>query len=228
MLTLSLDSTANTASCALVRDGRMLALYTINGLLTHSETLLPMIENMLQKSAVSLDDVDRFAVSEGPGSFTGVRIGVSLIKGLAFGKNKPCVGVSTLAALAKNLDGMGGYVVPVMDARRQQVYTAIFRDGKRICEDMLIPITELHERLVEIGADVIRFCGDAYDLAHKYFAETSLFIVDTPALLISQNALSVALAAEEAAQLSDKELAPKYLRASQAEREREEKMKGLN
>lgn len=227
MLILAIDTSANTATCALSRDGRLLSLYTVNGLLTHSETMLPMIENMLSKCALTIDDIDAFAVSEGPGSFTGVRIGVSLIKGLAFDKNKPCIGVSTLEALAKNLDGIGGYVVPVMDARRSQVYTAVFRDGERVTEDMLVPISELHEKLNELGITEIRLCGDGFDVAKKYFADTDITILDTPALLVPQNAFSVALVAQAhiAEQKSDRELAARYLRASQAEREREEKLK---
>lgn len=227
MLILAIDTSANTATCALSRDGRLLALYTVNGLLTHSETMLPMIENMLSKAALTIDDVDAFAVSEGPGSFTGVRIGVSLIKGLAFDKNKPCIGVSTLDALAKNLDGIGGYAVPVMDARREQVYTAVFCDGEHLTEDMLVPLSELRDKLCELGVTDIRLCGDGYDVAKKYFATTTVNVIDTPALLIPQNAFSVALVAEEqlSGAKSDRELTARYLRASQAEREREEKLK---
>lgn len=228
MLILAIDTTANTASCALSRDGRMLSLYTVNGLLTHSETLLPMIENMLAKCALTVDDIDAFAVSEGPGSFTGVRIGVSLIKGLAYGKNKPCVGISTLAALARNLEGFGGYVVPVMDARRNQVYTAIFKDGERLTEDMLLPLDELCAKLHELAITSIYLCGDGYELAKKYFAETDITVTPTPALLIPQNALSVALVGEEilndGGAKSDVTLSARYLRASQAEREREAKL----
>ena len=228
MLILAIDTSANTATCALARDGRMLALYTENGLLTHSETMLPMIENMLSKAAVSIDDIDAFAVSEGPGSFTGVRIGVSLIKGLAFNSGKPCVGVSTLAALARNLDGHGGYVVPVMDARRNQVYTAVFKDGKRLTNDMLLPLDELKAHLCDVGISDIILCGDGYDLARGYFAETDISVHDTPALLIPQNAFSVALIAEELIKSgemkSDRALSARYLRASQAERELKEKL----
>ena len=205
-----------------------MSLYTVNGLLTHSETMLPMIENMLYKSAVKIEDIDAFAVSEGPGSFTGVRIGVSLIKGLAFNTGKPCVGVSTLDALRRNLDGFGGYVVPVMDARRNQVYTAIFRDGERLSKDELIPLDELKARLDEIGAKEIHLCGDGYDIAKKYFSESGITVLDTPALLIGQNAFSVALCAAELIESgetkSDRELSAHYLRASQAERERAERL----
>lgn len=229
MLILAIDTTANTATAALVRDGRMLSLYTVNGLLTHSETMLPMVENMLEKCALSIDDVDLFAVSEGPGSFTGVRIGVSLIKGLAFNTGKPCVGVSTLDALAVNLEELGGYAVPVMDARRNQVYTAVFKDGERLSEDLLIPLDELYQKLTELGAAEIRLVGDGYDVAVKYFAEKSIKLLKTPAVLIPQNAMSVALVAErlyaEGKRGNDRELTARYLRASQAEREREEKLK---
>ncbi len=232
MLTLAIDTTANTATAALSRDGALLTLYTVNGLLTHSETMLPMVEDMLKKSALTAADIDLFAVSEGPGSFTGVRIGVSLIKGLAYGTEKPCVGVSTLDALARNLDGFDGYVVPVMDARRNQVYTAVYRDGVRLTEEMLIPLDELYGRLREIGADRIRLVGDGYTVASRYFAGTDVEIMKTPAMLIPQNAMSVALIAEERYKSgeykSDRELSARYLRASQAEREREEKLKNGN
>lgn len=231
MLILAIDTSANTATCALLRDGRMLALYTENGLLTHSETMLPMVENMLAKAAVNIGDIDAFAVSEGPGSFTGVRIGVSLIKGLAFGTGKPCIGVSTLAALAKNLDGYDGYVVPVMDARRNQVYTAVFKDGARLTKDMLLPLDELKARLIEIGAQNIRLCGDGYDLARGYFNNSEITVTDTPPLLIPQNALSVALVADEFLSRdeskTDRELSAHYLRASQAERELKEKLSAV-
>ncbi len=228
MLTLAIDTTANTATAALCRDGKMVSLYTVNGLLTHSETLLPMIENMLSKCAVSVDDVDVFAVCEGPGSFTGVRIGVSLIKGLAFDKNKPCVGVSTLDALVANLDGFTGHTVPVMDARRNQVYTAIFCDGERLSEDMLIPLSELEAKLVSMGVHEIRLVGDGFDIAKAYFENTAVRVLDTPPMLIPQNAFSVALCAEKAVKdgdFTDRKLSARYLRASQAEREREEKLK---
>lgn len=232
MITLALDSTANTASCALAREGRLLALSTVDGIRTHSETLLPMIEHILSEAALTLTDVGLFAASEGPGSFTGVRIGVAALKGLAFGQGKPCVGVSTLAALARNLEALYDtepLIVPVMDARRQQVYTAIFQGGRRLTDDLLIPLSELRERLGGLSGQKIYFCGDGYDLAHRFFADDPR-VAPTPALLIPQNALSVALcaedifaAAEDKSAFTDANLSPRYLRASQAERERLEK-----
>ena len=208
-----------------------LRLYTENGLLTHSETLLPMIEHMLSRAALSVSDVDLFAVSEGPGSFTGVRIGVSLVKGLAFSTGKPCVGVSTLEALSYNLSGFSDrYLIPVMDARRSQVYTAIFRNGERLTDDLLIPISELEEKMNALGVTDFSLCGDGYPLASAYFEKRPGFL-PTPALLIPQNALSVALLAEKIYEnaedrsgFTDKRLSPKYLRASQAERERAERL----
>ncbi len=232
MLTLAVDSTANTATCALSEDGRLAALSTVNGLLTHSETLLPMVDEMLRHAGKGTEDVGLFAVSVGPGSFTGVRIGVAMVKGLAFGTGGPCVGVSTLEALAENLAGFGELVVPVMDARRSQVYTAVFRDGKRLTDDALIPLDAL-ETLLEGFTGNVRFVGDGYALAHRYFADRPLAprIVDTPALLVPQNAFSVALCAErvyraapDPSVYTDRALSPKYLRAPQAERERLEKL----
>ena len=241
MLTLAIDSTAATATCALSRDGRLVALDTVDGRLTHSEILLPMIERMLADSALTIADVDMFACATGPGSFTGVRIGAAMIKGLAFGSGKPCVGVSTLEALACNLTPLKGQsgardetkhdplVVPVMDARRGQVYTAIFRSGERLMEDSLIKLDELRERLTAYDCGIC-FCGDGYDAAVSYFAGDCR-VLKTPTLLIPHNAYSVAQVAERVyedaavkTQFTCERLSPKYLRAPQAERERLERL----
>ena len=127
MLIIALDSTAVVASVALCRDDTPIAIFHVKNGNTHSETLLPMVESVLKCAGYTVDDVDLFACSVGPGSFTGVRIGVSTVKGLAFGKNKPCVAVSTLEALAENLVPQSGILCPVMNARRGQVYNALFR-----------------------------------------------------------------------------------------------------
>lgn len=274
MLTLAIDSTAATAACALSRDGRLVAMNTVDGRLTHSEILLPMIERMLADSALKIDDVDMFACATGPGSFTGVRIGAATIKGLAFGSGKPCVGVSTLVSLAYNLElgatpeEMAAYdcgmaandrdidiarqscendiaqmnsdtvktaqdrdilVVPVMDARRGQVYTALFKSGERRSEDMLIKLEELRERLDGYTC-AIYFCGDGYDVAMKFFAGDRRVRMTSP-LLIPHNAFSVARAAErvytastDKTRFSCERMSPRYLRAPQAERERLERM----
>ena len=151
MITLAFDSTAKAASVAALRDGIILAQETVDNGLTQSELLLPMAEDMLKSLRLAYDDIDLLATAVGPGSFTGVRIGVALIKGLAFGKNIPCASVSTVEALAENLAGLSGIVVPCLDARRGQVYTALFRSSEegivRLTEDMAIPLTELADML---------------------------------------------------------------------------------
>jgi tRNA threonylcarbamoyladenosine biosynthesis protein TsaB len=209
-------------------------MYTQKNGLTHSETLLPMIEAALKNLKLTADDIDMFAVSEGPGSFTGVRIGVAALKGLAFGKNKICVGTSTLDALARNAQGLPGkfLAVPVMDARRQQLYNAVFEysDGEltRLCEDRLISASELEAELADVNIPVY-FFGDGYSIAQKLSISAK---VTTPQILILQNGASVAasaLAKYEASEakegFTDLALSPKYLRASQAEREEERKRK---
>jgi tRNA threonylcarbamoyladenosine biosynthesis protein TsaB len=232
MKILAVDTTATCASVAVCENGVALASYTQKNGLTHSETLLPMIDAMLKNLKLTPDDIDMLAVSEGPGSFTGVRIGVAAIKGLAFGKNKICVGVSTLDSLARNAQGMPGrfIAVPVMDARRSQLYNAVFEynDGKlsRLCDDRLLSAAELRDELCAYDIPVY-FFGDGYAIAQKLDIPTK---TSTPGILIYQNAVSVAAAAlakyesaEDKNGFTDLALSPKYLRASQAEREEEER-----
>ena len=151
MIVLAIDSTAVSGSVAVCRDEELLGEFTLNVGNTHSETLLPMVESVLKACGMTVSDVDVFACDEGPGSFTGVRIGASTIKGLAFNSGKPCIGVSTLEALAHNLVGFEGIACPVMNARRNQVYNALFTvNGKavtRLCDDRAISIPELEEEL---------------------------------------------------------------------------------
>ena len=234
MKILAVDTTATSASVAVCENSTVLAMYTQKNGLTHSETLLPRIEAALKNLQLTADDIDMFAVSEGPGSFTGVRIGVAALKGLAFGKNKICVGTSTLDALARNAQGLPGrfLAVPVMDARRQQLYNAVFEysDGvlTRLCEDRLISASELEAELADVDIPVY-FLGDGYSIAQKLSISAK---VTTPQILILQNGASVAasaLAKYEASEakegFTDLALSPKYLRASQAEREEERKRK---
>lgn len=229
MITLAIDTTSGTASCALTRDGRLLGVSTVDGILTHSETMLPMIEQMLKNLSLTVGDVDIFAVTEGPGSFTGVRIGVATMKGLAFGSGKPCVGVSTLEALAENLEGFDGLIVPVMDARRQQVYTSIFSAGERLMPDSLLPLSELCAELLKYELPIY-LVGDGYDLAARFISSDERLagrLRTTPAALRPHSAVSAALLAGEkfasGEYVSDRELRPLYLRDSQAERERKER-----
>lgn len=231
MKILALDSTALTATVALCEDERLLGEYTVNNGNTHSENLLPMVEHLLKMSRLSIRDLDLLACSAGPGSFTGVRIGAATVKGLAFGTNIPCIGVSTLDALAENLNGFGGLIVPAMNARRGQVYTALFRDDKtgrltRLTDDLPLAITELGEKIAEFrrpGEDLF-FCGDGYDLAVEGLA--ALSPREVPVRLRWQSAFNVAKVArrlyEAGVRTTDCELVPTYLRPSQAERERNE------
>lgn len=234
MKILAVDTTATSASVAVCENSAVLATYTQKNGLTHSETLLPMIEAVLKNLKLTPNDIDMFAVSEGPGSFTGVRIGVAALKGLAFGKNKICVGTSTLDALARNAAGLPGnfLAVPVMDARRSQLYNAVFEysDGKltRLCEDRLISASELEKEL-ESSEKPVYFFGDGYAIAQKLNIPAKC---TTPQILILQNGASVAASAlakyessEAKEGFTDLALSPKYLRASQAEREEERKRK---
>lgn len=236
MKILSLDSSAVCATVAICENNRTLALYTQKNGLTHSETLLPMVNSVLKNTKLSVDDIDMFAVCAGPGSFTGVRIGVSVIKGLTFGKNKICVPVSTIEALAENANGIPGkfLAVPVMDARRSQLYNALFmyENGKRtrLCEDRLISAEDLKKELLSYDMPVY-FFGDGYTIASKLDIPKKM---TTPSLLIDQNAVSVAsvaLSKHEAENnksiFTDTLLRPEYLRLSQAEREANEKEKGI-
>lgn len=227
MKVLAIDSTAKAASAAFVNDEAVIAEYTRNTGHTHSETLMPMVAQVLDASSVTIDDVDLVAVSAGPGSFTGVRIGISLVKGLCFGKRIPIAAVSSMDALAKNLEGFEGVVCPVMDARRNQVYTAVFHNGIRKTEDMLIPCSELGEILKKYDCPIY-FTGDGYGLAHKLIDNHN--VRPTPVGSRLQRAVSVAMAGLECYNnnkniFTDTEAAPIYLRASQAERERLERIK---
>lgn len=230
MKILALDSTAIVSTVAICEDEKLLAQFTINNGNTHSETLLPMIEASLKVLKLTTDDIDLFACSAGPGSFTGVRIGAATIKGLAFNRNKPCAPVSSLDALAHNLLYANGIVCPVMNARRSQLYNALFlcEDGRitRLCEDRLISVFDLEEELKKYSDQKIHICGDGYDIAKNAF--TQIKTENTPLLLQYQSAYSVALCALEASKqellTTDIELSPVYLRASQAERERLEKL----
>ena len=233
MKILAFDSTAKVASCAVCDEEMLLSQYTVDNGLTQSELLLPMAEDMLRQLKLTFDDIELYAASVGPGSFTGVRIGTALIKGLAFGKNTPCVEVSTLEALAYNLLGINGIIIPAMDARRGQVYTAMFKskDGEmvRLSEDSAISISALAEMLKKYTKDDIYLCGDGYFVAKKALSECGIETKSTPALLINENAASVARVAylkyKSGIYTNDVSVKPTYLRMPQAERERLEKLK---
>ncbi len=233
IIILALDSTAEVSTVAVCENEKLLSEITVNTGNTHSQTLLPAVEQALKMAELTVNDIDAFACSVGPGSFTGVRIGVATIKGIAYGKNKPCVPVSTLEALSYNLIGYDGIISPVMNARRSQVYNAIFKCNNgslmRICSDRAISVSELDVELSAL-ADPVYLCGDGYGITLDGFKNTKPKYV--PVRSIYQSAYSVAQIAlkklENGEKISDRELAPIYLRPSQAERERQARIESEN
>ena len=227
MLILAFESSAKPASAALVKDGQLLSQYMQCSALTHSRTLLPMAEDMLKNAELKLSDVDLIAVAHGPGSFTGIRIGVSTVKGLAWAAERPCVGVSTLEAMAWHGLAAGGYICPVMDARRSQVYNALFKieNGRpiRMTEDRPIALDELSKEVSALNAPVF-LVGDGAALCHEYFTAHGIPCVMAPDNLRWQDAWGVAMAAADKTPGNADELLPVYLRLSQAERERQERL----
>lgn len=227
MLILAFESSAKPASAALVKDGQLLSQYMQCSALTHSRTLLPMAEDMLKNAELRLSDVDLIAVAHGPGSFTGIRIGVATVKGLAWAAEKACVGVSTLEAMAWHGLAVGGYICPVMDARRSQVYNALFKieHGRpvRMTEDRPIALDELSKEVTALNAPVF-LVGDGAALCFEYFTAHGVPCVMAPDNLRWQDAWGVAMAAADKTPGNADELLPVYLRLSQAERERQERL----
>lgn len=221
MKILSVDTSAVCASVAVTENEKVISLCNTNAGLTHSRTLLPMIDSALKNSETELSSIDCFACSVGPGSFTGIRIGIAALKGLADGTKKKCIAVSTLEGLAYNLIGQSVIACPVMDARCNQVYTALFEingnEVKRLTEDEAIKIVELAEKLKAFDQRIV-FVGDGAEICHK-----ALGFEIAPPVMRYQNAASVAFAAmngfDETKLLDASQLMPVYLRLPQAERE---------
>lgn len=228
MLILALESSAKAASVALLRDSEVVAQYSQCCGLTHSCTLLPMVEDMLKNTGTQIKDVDLMSVAHGPGSFTGIRIGVSTLKGLAWAAEKPCVGVSTLEAMAWHGVMRGGLICPVMDARRSQVYNAMFEiaDGKpvRLTPDRAISLEELKNELASLGKRPL-LVGDGAKLAYGYLTNAGIECDVAPENLLYQSAWGVGMAAQQHEAGTADDVLPVYLRLSQAERERQERLK---
>lgn len=232
---LALETSAKAVSAAVSGDGKILAAGYLDAGLTHSRTLMPIVEGLLSNSGVKAADLDAIAVSAGPGSFTGIRIGVSAAKGLAFALEKPAAAVSTLAALARNAAFAGGLIVCAMDARQKQIYNALFAsDGEtltRLTPDRAVSLADLAKELTDdhrakiIVGDGARLCLDALTAAGVSGCRLA------PPHLVMQNAMSVALEAEEIAGngglVSAQELAPVYLRPPQALTLKERKQKSM-
>ena len=227
MLTLAFESSAKAASVALCEDGRLISQVIQCSGLTHSRTLLPMAEDLLKNAEMEMKQIDCFAVAQGPGSFTGIRIGIATVKGLAWAADKPCIGVSTLAAMAWNGVAAGGLICAVMDARRSEVYNALFRieDGRpvRLCPDRAISLSALTEELRDRG-EAPFLVGDGTELASAFFREQHLDHRVPPENVRWQNAWGVAMEAAGKELCTSQELLPVYLRLSQAERERQARL----
>ena len=229
MRILAFETTAKAGSVALW-DGKLLAESYQNTGLTHSQTLLEMAQDMLKSCGLTPQQVEAVAVAAGPGSFTGVRIGVAAAKGFAWGSEIPCCGVSTLEAMAENLGVYDGYVVPVMDARRSQVYNAVFKAEKgvltRLTEDRAISLEELGKALEPVACPVF-LVGDGSSLTYETLKQQVQNLVMPPEHKCHQRAAGVALVAsrmlEKGEPCDGTSLTPNYLRLSQAERERMER-----
>ena len=228
---LAFETTAKAGSVALYENGKLLGEHYQNTGLTHSQTLMVMAEDLLKQCGKGVADVTAIAVAEGPGSFTGVRIGVAAAKGFAWGGELPCYGVSTLEAMAETLGIYEGYVCPCMDARRSQVYNALFyvNQGKpeRFREDRAIALSDLKEELKAIDGPIY-LVGDGAELAYKTLSADIPELILPPEHRRHQRASGVAIVAARkiaAGEAGDANaLTPNYLRLSQAERERMEKM----
>lgn len=227
MRILALETSAKSVSLAVTENGTLLAQAYQDRGLTHSVTLMPLLDGMLKTAGLTLDDMDIIAVAQGPGSFTGIRIGVSAAKGLAWAKALPCCGVSTLEAMAYGVTDFEGIVVGAMDARRQQVYNALFRTENgcvtRLCADRAVAMELVAEELAAIPEPKL-IVGDGAALLYDFLQKAGIGCRLSSPLHRQQSAAGVALAAEHlAAQgltCSAQELQPVYLRLSQAERER--------
>ncbi len=217
---LGIDSSAITAGCALCDGERIIAEQFLNTKHTHSQTLLPMVETMLQSADVTLSDVDVIAITEGPGSFTGLRIGIASVKGMAMGAGKKCVGISTLEAIAYNFKGIDAVICCAMDARCGQVYNALFRSENgaisRICEDRAIKAADLFQELKTMDGRII-LAGDGAELLDEV-TEHSFELAPYP--LRYQRGSGVCYAAMDKEPVEAAALMPSYLRLPQAERER--------
>lgn len=234
MKIIAIDSSGLVAGVAVLEDDTILADYMINYKKTHSQTLVPMLDTVKNMIDLDLKDMDAIAISSGPGSFTGLRIGSATAKGLGLALNKPLIEVPTLEGLATNLFGCSGYVCPLMDARRNQVYTALYQyveDGdsytlQTIIEPCAIDVTEMLEKINSFGVEVT-FLGDGVPVYRTQITDICKVKYHiAPAHMNRQRAGSVAVRAMELAKMgkmvSATEHEPEYLRKSQAEREREE------
>lgn len=229
MRVLAVDTTSNAASVALVEDNILVGEFVLNHKKTHSQEILPMIDEVLHRAGCEASDIDLFAAASGPGSFTGLRIGIATVKGLAHSVNKPVVGIGTLEALAYNLPFCEHIIVPIMDARRNQVYTGAYMWQEGELVELGEPEAISIEECIDSCSDFLEtvFMGDGVPVHMEYIKEKlgdkALF---APASCNMQRASSIAMLAMKRADQAESYhgLMPYYIRKSQAEREREEKL----
>lgn len=234
MKILAVDTSATSASVAVAEENKIIGAFSINTALTHSQTLIPMIEEVLKKTGITSEEIDILAVNAGPGSFTGVRIGVAAVKGLAFSRNLPCVSVSTLESMAYNMLGSDCVVCAVMDARCSQVYNALFRVSRneitRLTEDRALALTDLKFELERTEEKVV-LVGDGAQICADFLKNELKNVFLAPINNRIQNASSVACAAfkklDDGEIMTASELMPTYLRLPQAQRELNKKL-GVN
>ena len=239
MIVLGIECTASPVSCAVFQDGKLKAEYFLDVKTTHSQTLLPMVEQALNVCNLKVSDIDLIAISEGPGSFTGVRIGISAVKGLAQPLKIPCRPISVLLSMAYNMSAVDCYVCAVMDARCNQVYNSLFsvQNGRvtRLCEDRALMIDELKTEVSQIlekdKTKSFFVVGDGAELFYEKAKDDCEGIKLAPPHLVRQRASGICIAAlqnaDDKKDVSAEELLPKYLRLPQAERELKAKqMKG--
>ena len=226
MKILAVDTSATPVSAALVDSGRLLGEFYLNIKTTHSQTLMPIVESLLKTTGTDIKEIDVFAVNVGPGSFTGVRIGVASVKGLTMPLDKPCAGVSTLEAMAYGMPYENGIICAVMDARCSQVYNAVFEmkggTAERLTPDRALSIAELKQELKKY-CDKIYLVGDGAEICKKAFEDMENVELVSENIRF-QHAYGTARAAEKMAEenrlCTSDELMPMYLRLPQAERER--------
>ncbi|MBO5266756.1 MAG: tRNA (adenosine(37)-N6)-threonylcarbamoyltransferase complex dimerization subunit type 1 TsaB [Ruminiclostridium sp.] len=224
MVILGIDTSAIVSTCAICDIGehpKVIASGSLNTKLTHSQTLVPFMESLMKGADISLDDIDAFAVSVGPGSFTGLRIGISAIKGMAFAQNKPVRPVSTLLGIAHNFTVTDAIICAVMDARCNQVYNALFRVQNglvmRLCDDRALFIDDLKKELSKYSERII-LAGDGADLVYSKINDGLIELA--PPALKYQSGTGICFASEQCSDISAEALMPTYLRLPQAERER--------
>ena len=242
MKVLGIDSTAKVGSASVCENERILAEYSLDSGNTHSVTLLPMAQSVLKMLSLTPDKVELYALAAGPGSFTGVRIGAAMIKGLAFADNTPCIGVSSLAAMAEPYKGLSGIICPVINARRGQVYTALFRLGgdgappERLTDDDTLMTDDLCQVLEEHSETAVYLTGDAAEDVAAALKERKN--TKSAPMILSQRAgagaallgerLYLEASEEERKAFTAEALAVLYLKKPQAEREREERLAADN